>query len=81
MQFEQRIAYLLVYFATKGYKVRCSKFLWFCNEKAPEYAFKGFIFGGSGEIRTRDQRIKYFSIINLYQVAESLRDRLVRPNK
>jgi hypothetical protein len=30
----------------------------FCNEKAPEYAFKGFIFGGSGEIRTRDQRIK-----------------------
>ena len=25
------------------------------NEKAPEYDFKGFIFGGSGEIRTRDQ--------------------------
>jgi hypothetical protein len=43
-------------YESNGAKVCPSKFLGCSNEKAPEYSFKGFIFGGSGEIRTRDQR-------------------------
>ena len=61
---------------TNGHVDRCSKFLCFCNEKVPEYAFRNFIFVGLARFKLSTNGLK--EVVALHSPINLLAYRVVK---